>query len=87
MQEQTASPDMMGKMTMDCSPFAELNELGDSSINIAVRGWTSSANYWAVYFDMNRRFYTELPKMGFEFPFPQMDVHLSGELKQQLLQR
>ena len=67
---------------MDCSPFAELNEMGDSSINIAVRAWTESKNYWPLYFDMNKRFYVELPKLGFEFPFPQMDVHLSGNQQQ-----
>lgn len=62
---------------IDASPFAELGELGDSSINITVRAWTLSANYWDVFFEMNKRFYIELPEKGFEFPFPQMDVHLN----------
>ena len=62
---------------IDATPFAELGELADSSINITVRAWTLSEDYWGVYFDMNKRFYIELPKRGFEFPFPQMDVHLS----------
>lgn len=62
---------------IDCSPFAELGELADSSINITVRAWTLSENYWDVFFEMNRRFYTELPEQGFSFPFPQMDVHLN----------
>ena len=61
----------------DCSPFAELQEMGESSINIAVRAWTESQNYWNVFFEMNKKFYIELPKMGFEFPFPQMDVHIN----------
>lgn len=58
-------------------PFVGLGELADSSINFTVRAWTYSDNYWPLFFDMNQRFYTELPKLGFEFPFPQMDVHLS----------
>lgn len=62
---------------IDASPFAQLGELADSSINITVRAWTLSDKYWDVYFEMNRRFYIELPKRGFEFPFPQMDVHLN----------
>lgn len=61
---------------IDGTPFVELGELADSSINLTVRAWTVSPEYWNVFFDMNRRFYTELPKRGFEFPFPQMDVHL-----------
>lgn len=64
---------------IDASPFAELGELADSSINITVRAWTLSENYWAVYFEMNKKFYIELPQRGFEFPFPQMDVHLKRE--------
>lgn len=64
---------------VDARPFAELGEMADSSINITVRAWTQSQNYWAVYFEMNKRFYLELPKRGFEFPFPQMDVHLSRQ--------
>lgn len=64
---------------VNCEPFVELGELADSSINITVRAWTLSANYWHVYFEMNKRFYKELPKLGFEFPFPQMDVHLKKE--------
>lgn len=65
--------------TINAAPFAELGELADSSINITVRAWTLSSNYWDVYFTMNRRFYTELPKKGFEFPFPQLDVHLKSQ--------
>lgn len=61
---------------INCEPFAELGELADSSINITVRAWTLSSEYWNVFFDMNKRFYKELPKLGFEFPFPQMDVYL-----------
>lgn len=61
----------------DRSPFVGLQEMGDSSIVLIVRAWTHSLNYWPVYFDLNERFYNELPKKGFTFPFPQMDVHLN----------
>lgn len=59
-------------------PFVGLSEMADSSINLTVRAWTKSANYWSLYFDMNARFYTELPKRGFSFPFPQLDVHFDN---------
>ena len=62
---------------INATPFAELGELADSSINITVRAWTLTEHYWDVFFTMNKRFYVELPQKGFEFPFPQMDVHLS----------
>lgn len=63
-------------MRVNRAPFVGLNELGDSSINIVVRAWTRAENYWPLYFEMNERFYKELPENGFEFPFPQLDVHL-----------
>lgn len=62
------------------APFVGLGEMGDNSINITVRAWTDSSNYWELFFDMNKKFYTELPKRGFEFPFPQLDVHLDKTL-------
>lgn len=59
----------------DCSPFVGLSEMADSSINLTVRAWTHSSNYWPLFFEMNKVFYTELPKYGFSFPFPQLDIH------------
>lgn len=61
----------------DGRPFVGLNELGDSAIVLTVRAWTKSSQYWGLYFRMNERFYTELPKKGFSFPFPQMDIHIA----------
>ena len=63
---------------VDRSPFVALSEMADSSINFTVRAWTHSSNYWGLYFDMNRRFYTELQQQGFSFPFPQLDVHVAN---------
>lgn len=64
------------KQRVSCKPLVEIDVLADSSIKIAVKVWTHSSNYWDLYFNMNERFYTELPKKGFEFPFPQIDVHV-----------
>lgn len=63
----------------DCTPFVGLSALADSSINITVRAWTRSSDYWGLFFDMNERFYKELPEHGFSFPFPQMDVHIQKQ--------
>lgn len=57
-------------------PFVGLAEMAESSINLTVRAWTESSNYWGLFYDMNAKFFTMLPQMGFSFPFPQMDVHL-----------
>lgn len=58
-------------------PFVALSELADSSINMVARAWVLNGDYWDLFFDMNERFYNELPEQGLHFPFPQLDVHLN----------
>lgn len=76
LREQTALKDGLPTKQNGAPPFVALGELADSSINITVRVWTQSDYYWGLFFDMNQRFYTELPEHGFSFPFPQLDVHV-----------
>ena len=63
-------------------PFVAITALADSSVNFVIRAWTHQSNYWDLYFDMNERFYKELPENGFEFPFPHLDVHLADVPKE-----
>ena len=57
------------------APFVALHTLADSSVNVAIRVWVKNADYWNVYFDMNKRIYAEFNKKGIGFPFPQLTVH------------
>lgn len=57
-------------------PFLALSSLGDSSVNIVVRVWVNSADYWSLFFDMNEKVYEAFNESGINIPFPQMDVHL-----------
>ena len=57
-------------------PFVAVIELGQSSVNYVIRVWTRAENYWEVFFFLNETLYTELPKKGVTFPFPQLDVHI-----------
>lgn len=60
----------------DPEPFVEINQLGASSVDLQVRAWVKSADYWTVFFRMNEKVYKTLPQEGLHFPFPQVDVHL-----------
>jgi small conductance mechanosensitive channel len=60
----------------DPESFIGLGELADSSVNIIVRGWVKTEDYWPVFFDMNERVYVEFDKEGLNIPFPQLDVNL-----------
>ena len=64
------------KILKDPAPFIGLGELADSSVNIALRVWTKSADYWDVHFKMNQKIYEQFDKEGLNIPFPQMDVHV-----------
>ena len=56
-------------------PFVALHALDASSVNIAIRVWVKSSDYWNVYFDMNKAIYDVFNKEGIGFPFPQLTVH------------
>lgn len=59
-----------------------LEGLGDSSVNLFVRGWVKTEDYWDVLFDIYEQIYETLPKRGVRFPFPQMDIHIKKQLTQ-----
>jgi small conductance mechanosensitive channel len=59
--------------------FVGIKELGDSAVILTARAWTTSGEYWPLFFDMSSRFYAELPQKGVHFPFPQLDVHLKND--------
>ncbi len=61
--------------------FIALISLGESSVNIVVRCWVKSADYWDVFFDMNEKVYKTFAAEKLQIPFPQMDVHLFNDNK------
>ena len=57
------------------APFIALSALADSSVNVVVRAWVKSPDYWGVYFDTNKAIYATFNARGIGFPFPQLTVH------------
>ena len=64
------------KALQDPAPFAAPVGGVPGGLEYTVRVWTESANYWDVYFEMNRRLLLELPQEGIVFAFPHMDVRM-----------
>ena len=58
------------------APFVALKSLNESDITFVARVWVKGDDYWGVFFDMQQRFYTELPKQGFTFAYPHRDITL-----------
>lgn len=59
------------------APYIALHTLDSSSVNVTIRVWVPTAEYWNVYFDMNKKIYDEFNKQGVNFPFPQLTIHQS----------
>jgi len=64
------------KVIKDPAPFVGVAELGDSSVNLAVRPFTVPADYWDVYFNVYEDGKVALEAAGISIPFPQVDVHM-----------
>jgi small conductance mechanosensitive channel len=64
------------KVLDDPEPVILLMELGDSSVNFAVRPWVNASDYWVVRSELMEQIKTELESAGCSIPFPQRDVHL-----------
>jgi len=55
-------------------------ELADSSVNLVVRPWVKSSDYWSVYFDLLEKIKVRFDEAGISIPYPQLDVHLKNML-------
>ena|SRR5690554_3381086 len=65
------------KVFKDPAPFVKLGNLGDSSVDLTVRVWCNSEDYWDIFFDVNESVYEKFEEVeGLSMPFPQMDVHM-----------
>ena len=60
-------------------PLIKVHELGDSSVNFAVRPWVKTEDYWDVYWDLTREVKLRFDREGISIPFPQRDVHIYHE--------
>jgi small conductance mechanosensitive channel len=50
--------------------------LADSSVNIRVRGWSKTEDYWNILNAFNEKVKKAFDAAGVGIPFPQMDLHL-----------
>lgn len=60
----------------DPATVVAVHELGDSSVNLVVRPWVKSEDYWSTRWDLTRAIKEQLEASGCSIPFPQRDVHL-----------
>jgi len=73
-----ATPDIL----QDPEPAIVLTGLGGSSIDWSVRVWVNAGDFWPVTDQLTRDVKVALDNAGIGIPFPQMDVHLDGSIKE-----
>jgi len=64
------------RILADPAPSIAVAELGDSSINLNVRPWVESADYWSVRPDLLETIKVRFDEAGISIPYPQQDVHM-----------
>ncbi len=65
----------------DPEPQVFVDELGDNSVNLKVRIWAPSTEWYAVKMDLLWKIKRELEANGIEIPFPQRTVWFANEPK------
>lgn len=64
------------RVAKDPAPLIAVTEITESSVNVLVRCWPESANYWPLRFDLTERIKERFDAEGIDTPFPQQDVHV-----------
>ena len=67
------------KEPADKAPFVGVDALADSSVNLTVRAWVKTEDYWTTYFDVQQGIYELFNREGINIPFPQQTVHLAKD--------
>lgn len=58
------------------APFVRMAEHGASSIDIAVKVWVKTGDYWDVYYDLTEQVRECFIENDIQIPYKQLDVHV-----------
>ena len=64
-----------GVMT-DPAPFAAVSKYGESAVEYTLRVWSTSDDYWTVYFAMTEKVKQTFKDNGVSMTYPHLNIHL-----------
>ena len=64
------------------APQIGIEEFADSSVNIGMRYWVPTKQYFQTLYRANLLVYEALNKAGITIPFPQRDIHMSAQTQE-----
>ena len=65
------------EIVADPAPQIGIEEFADSSVNIGMRYWVPTKQYFQTLYQANLAVYNALEQAGITIPFPQRDIHMS----------
>lgn len=71
----------------DPEPVIAVGGLASSSVQIFVRPWVHTSNYWTVHFALLEKVKLEFDKSGISIPYPQLDLNLPNNQTIKIEQR
>jgi small conductance mechanosensitive channel len=63
------------RVLKDPAPFVAVKELANNSVDLVVRVWVNTLDYWNVNFDTTEKVKLIFDEKGISIPYPQMDIH------------
>tara|TARA_R110000868_G_scaffold367900_1_gene630872 strand:- start:22 stop:531 length:510 start_codon:yes stop_codon:yes gene_type:complete len=67
------------RLLLDPAPQVMVLSMMDSAVNIQLRAWAKNEDYWATYWDLNKRVKEAIEQAGLTIPFPQRTLHVVAE--------
>ncbi len=70
------------KFLKDPEPVIGVMELANSSVDLIVRPWVKTSDYWDIFFKTNKKIKESFDKHKIPIPYPQMDIHIKDHKKE-----
>ncbi|WP_237067810.1 mechanosensitive ion channel family protein [Microbulbifer guangxiensis] len=64
----------------DPEPSFAVRALADSSVNLHMRAWVRTEEYWDVYWSLMKQLKPALEREGLSIPFPQRELHIINQV-------
>lgn len=64
------------RVLKDPAAVVYMTSLGDNAVNMSLRMWTKSGDFWGVFFAIQEQTKEAFDREGIVFPYPQRTVHV-----------
>lgn len=64
------------RVLADPEPQVLVGALGASSVDLSMRCWAKTDEFWPVHFDLTKKSKLAIEAAGYSIPYPQQDVHI-----------